>query len=78
MPPCKVLGGGIGVVTVGGQTLVSSVPHQLSTDTNAVLELAQVRAPRRLGAGTAVRVNVRAGVSQGLPVSYSPAAAPKP
>ena len=38
----KVLGGGFGVVTLGGQRLVSSVPHQLSTDTNAILELAQV------------------------------------
>ena len=39
-----VLGPGFGVITVGGQRLVSSVPHSLSTDTNAALELAQVPA----------------------------------
>jgi hypothetical protein len=39
-----VLGPGFGVTSVGGQRLVSSVPHSLSTDTNAVLELAQVPA----------------------------------
>lgn len=40
-----VLGGGIGIVKVGGHKLVSSVPHQLNTDTNAIMELAQVRLP---------------------------------
>ncbi len=38
----RALGPGFGVITVGGQRLVSSVPHSLNTDTNAVLELAQV------------------------------------
>ena len=49
----RALGPGFGVITVGGQRLVSSVPHSLSTDTNAVLEFAQVplRVPNRAAAG---------------------------
>ena len=38
----KVLGGGFGVVRIGAKQFVRSVPTELTTDTNAVIELAQV------------------------------------
>jgi ESCRT-II complex subunit VPS22 len=38
----SVLGGGLGVITVGGRRFVRSVPAELSTDANAILELAGV------------------------------------
>lgn len=38
----KSLGGGFGVVRIGGTQFVRSVPTELNTDTNAVIELAQV------------------------------------
>lgn len=36
------LGGGYGVVRIGGKQFVRSVPTELNTDTNAIIELAQV------------------------------------
>jgi len=39
----KVLGGGLDVVTVGARTYIRSVPVELNTDTNKVLELAEVK-----------------------------------
>ncbi len=38
----KTLGGGFGVVKIGTTQFVRSVPKELNTDTNAVIELAQV------------------------------------
>lgn len=38
----KVLGNGFNLVTIGQQQLVRSVPGELNTDKNKVLELAQV------------------------------------
>ncbi len=38
----KVLGGGFGLVTVGAQQYVRSVPGELNLDKNRVLEVAQV------------------------------------
>lgn len=37
----SVLGGGFGVVKIGGKSFVRSVPAELSTDGNALIELAQ-------------------------------------
>lgn len=36
------LGSGFGLVTIGGKQFVRSVPTELSTDSNAVIELAEV------------------------------------
>lgn len=38
----KVLGNGFGLVTIGHQELVRSVPGELNQDKNKVLEVAQV------------------------------------
>jgi ESCRT-II complex subunit VPS22 len=40
----KSLGGGFGMVKIGATQFVRSVPKEMNTDTNAVIELAQVRA----------------------------------
>lgn len=38
----RSLGGGFGVVRIGPRQFVRSVPTELNTDTNAIIELAQV------------------------------------
>ena len=38
----KILGNGFDLVTLGQQTYVRSVPGELNTDKNKILELAQV------------------------------------
>jgi hypothetical protein len=38
----QVLGGGLDLVTVGARTYIRSVPVELNTDVNRVLELAEV------------------------------------
>ena len=52
----QVLGGGLDVVTVGARTYIRSVPVELNTDTNKVLELAEVREAAQTGIATPFRV----------------------
>jgi hypothetical protein len=45
-----VLGGGLDLVTVGARTYIRSVPVELNTDVNHVLELAEVGGGKECGA----------------------------